>query len=116
MASAGKLPDPQKAALLTAMGIQSASPPEMFLVALATLNLIDEVAADQPIVLIADDVQWLDASTASVLPFIARRLESMPIVLPSGLWDGFDSPLRSARPQTIRDGPRSQVAAPRRSA
>ncbi len=111
MASASKLPDPQKAALLTAMGIQSASPPELFLVALATLNLIDEVAADQPIVLIADDVQWLDASTSSILTFIARRLESMRIVLLIGVRDGFDTALRSAQLPEIRVEPLNDVAA-----
>jgi len=111
MASAGKLPDPQKAALLTALGIQSASAPEMFLVALATLNLIDEVAADQPIVLIADDVQWLDDPTGSVLTFIARRLESTRILLVIGLRDGFDTPLRSAQLPEIRVGPLSDMAA-----
>ncbi len=111
MASAGKLPDPQKAALLTALGIQSASAPEMFLVALATLNLIDEVAADQPIVVIADDVQWLDDPTGSVLTFIARRLESTRILLVIGLRDGFDTPLRSAQLPEIRVGPLSDMAA-----
>jgi len=111
LASAGKLPDPQKAALLTAMGIQSASPPEMFLVALATLNLIDEGAADQPIVLVADDVQWLDDPTGSVLTFIARRLESTRILLLIGLRDGFDTPLRSAQLPEIRVEPLSDMAA-----
>ncbi len=111
MASASKLPDPQKAALLTALGIQSASAPEMFLVALATLNLIDEIAADQPIVLIADDVQWLDDPTGSVLTFIARRLESTRILLLIGLRDGFDTSLRSAQLPEIRVGPLSDMAA-----
>jgi len=112
MASASTLPDPQKAALLTALGIQSAySAPEMFLVALATLNLIDDVAADQPVVLIADDVQWLDDPTSSVLTFIAVRLESTRILLLIGLRGGFDTPLRSAQLPEIRVGPLSDMAA-----
>src|SRR3989442_6597573 len=78
LASAGSLPDPQKAALLTALGMRSGPAPEMFLVALGALNLIVDVGADKPICAIADDVQWLDAPTASVLTFIARRLESTP--------------------------------------
>jgi predicted ATPase len=75
LASAGSLPDPQKAALLTALGMRAGPAPEVFLVALAALNLIVEVAADKPIVVVADDVQWLDGPTTSVLTFISRRLE-----------------------------------------
>jgi DNA-binding CsgD family transcriptional regulator len=111
MTSADRLPDPQKAALLTALGIQSASAPEVFLVALATLNLIDDAAADQPIVVIADDVQWLDDPTSSVLTFIARRLESTRIALLIGLRDGFDTPLLSAQLPEIQVGPLSETAA-----
>jgi len=111
LASISKLPDPQKTALLTALGIESAAAPEMFLVALATLNLLDDVAAERPIVLVADDVQWLDDPTASVLTFIARRLESTRILLLVGLRDGFDTPLRAAQLPEILVGPLSDVAA-----
>src|SRR5260370_18517863 len=76
LASAGSLADPQKAALLAALGMRSGPPPEMFLVALGALNLIVDVGADKPICAIADDAQWLDAPTASVLTFVAPRLES----------------------------------------
>ena len=47
--------------------MRAGPPPEMFLVALATLNLIDEVGDESPLVLVADDVQWLDVPTTSVL-------------------------------------------------
>src|SRR6267378_1415803 len=53
LASAGSLPDPQKAALLTALGMRSGPAPEGFLVALAALNLTVQVAADKPIVVAA---------------------------------------------------------------
>src|ERR1700674_176518 len=41
--SAGALPGPQKNALLTALGMRSGAPPELFLVGLATLSLLDAV-------------------------------------------------------------------------
>src|SRR5690348_250 len=95
LASADSLADPQKAALLAALGMRSGPPPEMFLVGLAALNLIVDVGPDQPICALADDAQWLDAPTASVLTFIARRLESARALLVIGLRDGFETPLRS---------------------
>src|SRR4029077_6220742 len=81
-----------------------------FLVALATLNLISEVADDKPIVVLADDVQWFDRPTASVLSFFARRLESTHILLVIGLREGFQSPVRSANVPEICVGPLSDGA------
>src|SRR6266705_846634 len=85
--SAGALPGPQKNALLTALGMRAGAPPEVFLVGLATLSLMDEVADERPLVVVADDFQWLDGATSSVLSFVARRLESTHILLISGLRD-----------------------------
>jgi len=108
--SAGRLPVPQRSALLTALGMRAGTPPEMFLVALATLNLIDEVDDESPVVLVADDVQWLDAPTTSVLTFIARRLESTHILLVVALREGFQTPVLSAHLPEIHVGPLSEAA------
>jgi DNA-binding CsgD family transcriptional regulator len=109
--SVGSLPVPQRSALLTALGMRAGTPPEMFLVALAALNLIDGVGDESPLVLIADDAQWLDAPTTSVLTFIARRLESTHILLVIALREGFRSPVLSAHVPEIRIGPLSEAAA-----
>src|SRR6266480_4786428 len=101
LASAGSLPDPQKAALLTALGMRSDPAPEGFLVALAALNLVVEVA---------DDVQWLDGPTSSVLAFISRRLESTRTLLVIGLREGFRTPLGSAHLAEIHIGPLNETA------
>jgi len=108
--SAGRLPVPQRSALLTALGMREGTPPEMFLVALAALNLIDEVGDESPLVVVADDVQWLDAPTTSVLTFIARRLESTHILLAIALREGFQTPVRSAQLPEIHVGPLSEAA------
>src|ERR1700730_963230 len=57
--SAGALPGPQKNALLTALGMRAGAPPELFLVGLATLSLMDAVADESPLVVVADDFQWV---------------------------------------------------------
>src|SRR5216684_97214 len=108
--SAGALPGPQKNALLTALGMRAGPPPEVFLVGLATLSLLDEVADQRPLVVVADDFQWLDRATSSVLSFVARRLESTHILLVIGLRETFQTTLRSPQMLEIHVEPLSDTA------
>src|SRR6266516_5800289 len=52
------LPGPQREALATAFGLSSGNPPDRFLVGLAVLSLLSDVAAQQPLVCLVDDGQW----------------------------------------------------------
>src|SRR4051794_37359168 len=76
------LPEPQRAALCVALGLASGAAPDRFLVALAALSLLADVATERPLLCFVDDVQWLDAASAQGLGFVARRLlaESVAIV------------------------------------
>jgi DNA-binding CsgD family transcriptional regulator/tetratricopeptide (TPR) repeat protein len=75
------LPAPQADALGTAFGLSSGSPPDRFLVGLATLSLLTDVAEEHPLVCLVDDAQWLDRASAQVLAFTARRLEAESVGL-----------------------------------
>src|SRR2546427_7624953 len=68
------LPAPQSEALRTAFGLVSGRPPDRFFVGLAVLNLLSDVAEEQPLLCVVDDEQWLDRGSADVLAFVARRL------------------------------------------
>src|SRR2546423_9101381 len=64
------LPAPQRGALEVAFGVASGSEPDAFLVALAAYQLVCDAAEECPLVILADDVHWLDRSTADVLAFV----------------------------------------------
>jgi len=87
---AGALPAMQRRALAAAFGTEDGRQPEPFLIALAALNLLAEAAAEQPLLLVADDVQWLDQPSQDVLTFIARRVSADPIVMIGSVRKGYD--------------------------
>ena len=77
----GVLPGVQAEALRGALGLAKAGPPDRFLVGLAVLSLLAEVAADQPVLCVVDDAHWLDRASSDALLFAARRLDTESIVL-----------------------------------
>jgi hypothetical protein len=61
-------------ALAVVLGLAEGAAPKPGQVAHAVLNLVREMAAGQPLLLVVDDLQWMDRYSAEVLSFAARRL------------------------------------------
>ena len=71
----GEVPSPQAAALSSALGWSAESAvADRFLVGAATLSLLAAAAERGPVLVLVDDLQWLDRESASALAFAARRL------------------------------------------
>src|SRR6516225_1337511 len=75
------LPLPQWEALRTAFGQAAGPPPDRFLIGLAVLSLLSDVAGERPLICLIDDEQWLDQASAQALGFAARRLAADPVGL-----------------------------------
>ena len=78
----GRLPSPQGDALGAAFGLREGDAPDRFLVGLAVLSLLSDVAEEYPLICVVDDAQWLDQASAQALAFVTRRLvaESVAVV------------------------------------
>ncbi len=111
LADMAKLPPPQREALSAAFGKTAAAAPELFLIALATLELLADAAARAPVLVIAEDAHWLDGPTADVLAFVARRVGLEPIVLLAAIREGWASALGEAGLPELRLEPLDEEAA-----
>ncbi|MBZ9644627.1 LuxR family transcriptional regulator [Streptomyces sp. PSKA30] len=116
----GKLPAAQRTALesaLTGRG-ESTLQRDGLALRLAVLSALRALATDGPVLIVADDVQWLDPASAELLGFAARRLGDTPVrMLCAVRTEGqeYDRHLRASPPDTlaVRLGPlsRTQVSA-----
>jgi len=76
-----RLPAPQRDALATAFGLSAGQTPDRFVVGLAVLALLSEIARVRPLICVVDDAHWLDHASAQALAFAARRLQAESIGL-----------------------------------
>jgi DNA-binding CsgD family transcriptional regulator len=116
------LPARQAEALLGAFAISSDPvPPDALLTGIAVLTLLSGLSEEGPLLVVADDAQWLDQGSADALAFAARRLESEQLVLllaargtvpPAGFERDFPEPLLLA-PLSLPDAGRLLDAQPR---
>ncbi|WP_433605925.1 ATP-binding protein [Dactylosporangium sp. CA-139114] len=97
--------DPLPDALLAAFGRADVAAVDPSRLALATLDLLGELAAEQPVLLVVEDVHWLDRASADALAFVARRLAFEPIVLVVAARDGFHGPFDDLGLAEVRLGP-----------
>jgi DNA-binding CsgD family transcriptional regulator len=89
-------------ALCVAFGVCPGEAPDRFLVGLAVLSLLSEVARERPLLCVVDDAHWLDRVSAQTLAFVARRLMAERVALVFATREPSDE-LRGL-PQLLVDG------------
>lgn len=95
------LAPPQRRSLDAAFGIVGDLDPDPFRVAVAAFQLFCDSAESTPLALIVDDAHWLDRSSLGVLSFVARRLQSEPIVLVASTRRRSGTPLDEGQLPTV---------------
>src|SRR3954463_9994270 len=99
-----RLPAPQRAALATAFGLSAGDPPDRFLVGLAVLSLLSEVADDEPLLCVVDEAQWQDRESAQALAFVARRLLAEAVGLVFAVREPSPTPDLDGLPELVVGG------------
>ncbi|MFI7637364.1 AAA family ATPase [Nonomuraea sp. NPDC049400] len=85
-----RLPPGQEAALRGAFGEGHGGAPDRFLVGLAVLTLLSDLAEERPLLCLIDDAHWLDRASLDALTFAARRLAAERITMIFAGRDGVE--------------------------
>ena len=99
-----RLPAPQRDALAAAFGLSAEPAPDRFVVGLAVLGLLSEVAAERPLVCVVDDAQWLDQVSAQIIGFAARRLFGERVALACAARTGIGDDVLAGFPDLTIEG------------
>jgi DNA-binding CsgD family transcriptional regulator len=98
-------------ALDVALGFGQGPAPDRLAVSNATLELLNMAASSQPVLVIVDDVQWLDRASAAVLGFVARRLAGGRAGFLGALCSGLESFFERAGLPVLELGPLDEDSA-----
>jgi DNA-binding CsgD family transcriptional regulator len=88
-----RLADPQRSALNVALGFSDGMSCDRLVVSNAALDMLRAAAADRPLLVIVDNLQWMDPASVLVLGFVARRLAGSRV--------GFLAAARTGEPGPI---------------
>ncbi|MFD9595848.1 AAA family ATPase [Kitasatospora sp. NPDC059973] len=77
------LPPHQRDVLEHALGVRPGLPPGGFTVGASALALLAAAARSRPLLLLVDDLHWVDSSSIAVFAFLHRRIAALPVVIVS---------------------------------
>ena len=83
-----RIPAAQAAALRGSLALGDPVPHDQFAVPAGVLSLLGAAAEEQPLLVVVDDVQWLDTASGDALLFAARRLGQEGVAMLAAARDG----------------------------
>jgi DNA-binding CsgD family transcriptional regulator len=106
-----EIPERQAAALASTLAIGPPLESGRFTICAATLSLLAAAAERNPVLVVVDEAQWLDASSTEALLFAARRLEADAVAFLFALREGHPSLLARTELRELRLAPLDREAA-----
>lgn len=106
-----QLPGPHRRALEVGLGLHEGPAADQLTLANAVRALVVRAAIDRPILLVVDDLHWIDRASALVLGMVARRLHETRVALIAAARTGEDNSFESEGLQEIEVGPLDDHAA-----
>ena len=91
-----ELPAPQARALGVALGLEDGAAPDRLALANAVTSLLRNASSTAPLLLVVDDMQWLDPASATLLGLVGRRLAGSRVGLLGGVRTGENSLVESS--------------------
>jgi DNA-binding CsgD family transcriptional regulator/tetratricopeptide (TPR) repeat protein len=81
LSRAASLSPRRRGALEAAFGLAAGPAPDLYAVAMSALELLADAGVEKPLLVLVDDVQWIDPASQQALAFLARRTAAERIVL-----------------------------------
>lgn len=91
-------------ALQRALGMTGGTISDPALVQMGTLSLLGRAAREQSVVVVVDDVHWLDSATRAVVAYLARHLSIVPFALLAASRPGYDDELSELEVERVDIG------------
>jgi len=90
MADVEELSELHRSALRAVFGIGGEPVGDPLLVAVATMALLVVAAGHSPVLVIADDLHWLDPSSRDVIAFLARHVAEHRLIVLAAIRDAYE--------------------------
>ena len=87
----GGLSSTHQEAISVALGFGSGAAPDRLVLSNAALALLQAAAVEKPVLVIVDDLPWVDRASATVFGFVARRLSGSGVTFLGAMRTGADS-------------------------
>lgn len=98
-------------ALQVALGFGAGPVPDRLAVSNATVELLNQAATTRPVLVVADDLQWMDRASAAVFGFVARRLAGSRVGFLGTLRSGLESFFERSGLSELELGPLDEESA-----
>ena len=106
-----RVPAPQAVALRNALGIEASAGLDPVAVEVATATLLRVAAERAPLLVVVDDIPWIDTASRDVWLYVARRASNLGVAVVGAAREEEITPALAALALLWQDGDRADTVA-----